>query len=189
MPNTWTRIVAHLHRLVPAAARSLRPAATADELSFLERTIGQALPASFREYLGVCNGQETQDDSPLIFGYHCLLGTRDIAKLWAMQTKLFADEGPITWVEEKQLRPVVWSRGWIAFSDYEATDRLVLDLDPGKQGACGQIFRHFPGVDLSDPDTVIAPSFEEFSKQLLARLEKNDFGIEEDMIVFDDDWI
>jgi len=189
MPDTWKRIIAQLTHLVPNAVRSLRPPATADELTRLERVIGQSLPESFREYLGTCNGQETHDYAPLLFGFHCLLGTHDIASLWTMQTALFADEGPLEWVKEKKIRPVHWSRGWIAFTDYEATDRLVLDLDPGKKGTPGQIFRHFPGIDLSDPDTVIAPSFEEFSKQMLARLEKKKFGLEEGIVVFDDDWI
>jgi cell wall assembly regulator SMI1 len=96
-----------------------------------------------------------------------------VAEIMALMTTmedLFGDEGPIEHIAENKIQPVLWDRLWVPFSEFEGTPRLILDLHPGRRGLPGQIFQSFPGVDLEDDATVIAPNFDAFSADLLRTL-------------------
>ncbi len=46
----------------------------------------------------------------------------------------------------------------------------MVDLHPGRHGTYGQVWQYWPGVDLAADGTVLAPTFGEFSTELLRRL-------------------
>lgn len=66
------------------------------------------------------------------------------------------------------------------FSDFEGSPRLILDLHPGRNGTYGQVWQHWPGVDLEDDGTVIAPTFGAFSNELLRRLATRNVAVDDD---------
>ncbi len=58
-------------------------------------------------------------------------------------------------------------------------------LDPGKNGTSGQIFKYHSGMSYQE---VIANSFEEFSNEILKRLQSNQFSYTDDVIAFEDSY-
>jgi cell wall assembly regulator SMI1 len=80
------------------------------------------------------------------------------------------DEDRIEWITEKKIQPVMWDSRWVSFSDCEGSPRLILDLHPGRSGTSGQVWQDLRGCDLEDGGTLIAPTFAEFSTELLRRL-------------------
>ena len=90
-------------------------------------------------------------------------------------------------VTEDKIKPFIWRRGWIPFTEYEGSDYLILDCDPGKNGTYGQVFLWCSGMDFSE---VTANSFGEFSRELLSRLTEKKFEISEfGTIEFEDYYI
>jgi len=84
-----------------------------------------------------------------------------------MMNDLFEDDDEqLDEVDEDRIKPLIWSKKWIPFTDYEASSRLILDLDPGENGISGQIFKYHSGMSYQE---VIADSFEEFSNEILKR--------------------
>ena len=62
-----------------------------------------------------------------------------------------------------------------------------MDCDPGKNGTYGQVFLWCSGMDYSE---IVADSFEEFSKEILARLIEKRFEVSEfGTIEFEDHYI
>ncbi len=91
------------------------------------------------------------------------------------------------WVAEDKIRPYIWRRHWIPFTEYEGSQYLILDCDPGKNGTYGQVFLWCSGMDYSE---IVADSFEEFSKEILARLIEKRFEVSEfGTIEFEDHYI
>jgi cell wall assembly regulator SMI1 len=154
----------------PDVATSVNPPAGSDAIDALERRVGAALPSSFKEYLATMDGQNDRGNLSWIAEFNRLLPVAEIMQLMMVMEELFGDEGPIEHIKENKIQPVLWDRQWVPFSEFEGTPRLILDLHPGRRGLPGQIVLSFPGVDLEDDATVIAPSFAAFSADLLQTL-------------------
>ncbi|MCL1919175.1 MAG: SMI1/KNR4 family protein [Peptococcaceae bacterium] len=190
----WEKIASQIKAISPKTHSTLNGPATKEELDSLSQTLNTQLPSTFCEYLFCFNGQNSgsqygfEDDCPLL-GYNYFLPVQRILETWQMMNKLFEDEPPIDWIKENKIKPVIWSPLWIPFTDYEASSRLILDLDPGKNGAYGQVFKYFPGMDYEGEsgegyDVIIASSFEEFSDHTLRRLTAKEFSLKDDVIEF-----
>ena len=190
----WGKIASQIKTISPKTHSTLNGPATKEELGSLSQTLNTQLPNSFCEYLSSFNGQNSggaygfEDDYPLL-GYNYFLPVQRILETWQMMTDLFEDEPPIDWIKENKIKPVIWSPLWIPFTDYEASSRLILDLDPGKNGTYGQVFKMFPGMDYEGEsgdkyDVIIASSFEEFSNYILKRLNAKEFSVKGDVIEF-----
>ncbi|WP_081496806.1 SMI1/KNR4 family protein [Brevibacillus sp. BC25] len=134
----------------------------------------------FRNYLSTWNGQ--QEHVPFI-GYNSFLSIPAIIETWSMLNDLFEDEEQVDWIEEDRIKPLIWSKKWISFTDFEASSHLILDLDPGRNGISGQIFKYHSGMGYQE---VIANSFEEFSIEILKRFQGNQISFTEGVISFDD---
>ncbi|SFF45724.1 Cell wall assembly regulator SMI1 [Paenibacillus algorifonticola] len=178
--DVWTNILQQVRTISNPIFATVNPPAAEEEIHRLERTLQVALPTAFRDYLSTMNGQH--DQVPFI-GYNYFLSIPDIIGTWSMMNQLFEDEEQVDWVNEDRIKPVIWSNKWIPFTDFEASSRLILDLDPGKNGIPGQIFKYMPGMSYQD---VIANSFEEFSNEMLKRFQANQFSFVDDVIAFDD---
>ncbi|PVM84601.1 SMI1/KNR4 family protein [Caulobacter endophyticus] len=166
----WPEIIAQLAS-TPEVLASLNPPASTREIDALERRVGARLPDSFKAYLATMDGQNDLGETAWLVEYNRFLPVAEIIETMDTMKALFAGEGRIAHIAENRIRPVLWDRRWIPFAGFMGSNHLVLDLHPGRKGVAGQIFQSFPGVDLEDDATVIADSFTDFSRDLLATLQ------------------
>lgn len=186
--NIWRTILQEINRIVNRNREVNKPA-TIEEIKYLEKSLEINLPDSFKNYLLIFNGQPNGDNEILpLIGYNNFLSIEEIIKTWNMMNELFADEEPIDWVNENKIKPVIWSSKWIPFTDFEGSPRLVIDLDPGKNGAIGQIFCCYPGMDYEAAE-LVSDSFEGFSNEILYRLKQNIVDLDDGIIGFTDNFI
>jgi cell wall assembly regulator SMI1 len=176
----WTEIVSRIAALSPGILASVNPPASLDAIDALERRIGVPLPDGVRQYLAVMDGQnDLGRDRPLI-GSSRFLPVARVIETMEVQCSLFADEDRIASITENRIQPVAWDRRWIPFSEFEGSPRLIVDLHPGRHGTYGQVWQYWPGIDLADDGTVLAPTFGEFSIELLRRLTSGGFDVSAD---------
>lgn len=180
--DVWENILKHIETISQPIYSTVNPPATEEEINLLESTLNVQLPSHFHSYLSTWNGQ--QEQVPFI-GYNSFLSIPDIIETWSMMNDLFEDEERVDWIDEDRIKPLIWSKKWIPFTDFEASSRLILDLDPGKNGISGQIFKYHSGMSYQE---VIANSFEEFSNEILKRLQSNQFSYTDDVIAFEDSY-
>ena len=175
MEQVWREILKQIKLASEDIYASVNPPADALEIQRLEEAVGVELPQAFRDYLSTMNGQKNTEEAardrnteiPLL-GFNPFLSVTGIIETWNMMNELFAGETkPLDWVEEDKIKPFTWRRHWIPFTEYEGSQYLILDCDPGKRGTYGQVFCWCSGMDYSD---VTENSFTEFSEEVLARL-------------------
>lgn len=184
MSTKWHEILEQIRLISTDIYSSVNGPATSSELHRLEETVGVELPQAFRDYLFTLNGQRNTEEAvrdrnaeiPLV-GYNPFLSVTGIIETWHMMNGLFAGEtDPLEWVAEDKIKPFIWRRHWIPFTEYEGSQYLILDCDPGKNGAYGQVFLWSSGMDYAE---VIADSFEAFTDGLLLRLSEKRFQMSE----------
>lgn len=71
------------------------------------------------------------------------------------------------------------------FADFEASNQLVLDLNPAQSGTFGQIISMSSGIDYQSDEIVVATDFREFSAKILALLKAKNFILQEGIICQD----
>ncbi len=184
MKNIWEEIKKETKRISPEIYKSINKPATNNEIYLLEKELKVELPDSFKDYLLVCNGQNHKQRVQLI-GYNQFMPILEIISDWKKMNKLFLGEPPIEFILENKIKPLYWSDKWIPFANFEGSNRLIMDLNAGKNGVNGQIIQLYPGCDLESDDCVISDSFEQFSNKILATLQNNDFKIEDGVIDFE----
>ena len=184
MERIWDKILEQLRQISSDIYASVGPPAGLSQIRLLEETVGVTLPQDFCGYLSALNGQKDTEEQtrdrnrelPLL-GYHPFLSISGMIETWDMMNELFSKEAePLEWVAEDKIRPYIWRRHWIPFTEYEGSQYLILDCDPGKNGTYGQVFLWCSGMDYSE---IVADSFEEFSKEILARLIEKRFEVSE----------
>ena len=195
MERIWDKILEQLRQISSDIYASVGPPAGLSQIRLLEETVGVTLPQDFCGYLSALNGQKDTEEKtrdrnrelPLL-GYHPFLSISGMIETWDMMNELFSKEAePLEWVAEDKIRPYIWRRHWIPFTEYEGSQYLILDCDPGKNGTYGQVFLWCSGMDYSE---IVADSFEEFSKEILARLIEKRFEVSEfGTIEFEDHYI
>ena len=195
MEQVWREILKQIKLASENIYASVNPPADALEIQRLEKAVGVELPQAFRDYLSTLNGQKNTEEAardrnteiPLL-GFNPFLSVTGIIETWNMMNELFAGETkPLDWVEEDKIKPFTWRRHWIPFTEYEGSQYLILDCDPGKNGTYGQVFCWCSGMDFLE---VAADSFEAFSIGLLSRLSEGKFEITEfGTIEFEDYYI
>lgn len=195
MKQIWDEILEQIRQISGDIYVSVDPPADPSQIRLLEETVGVTLPQDFCGYLSALNGQKDTEEQtrdrnrelPLL-GYHPFLSISGMIETWDMMNELFSKEAePLEWVAEDKIRPYIWRRHWIPFTEYERSQYLILDCDPGKNGTYGQVFLWCSGMDYSE---IVADSFEEFSKEILARLIEKRFEVSEfGTIEFEDHYI
>lgn len=181
--DIWQQIHHELSIISPEIGASFNHGATEAQLIELEKMIGQTLPEDFKDYLRLFNGQNNQDI--LFVGYNSLLSIEKIIAFYQMKMDLFADEPPIDWITVNKIQPMIWDKGWLPFADFEASNQLVLDLNPAQSGTFGQIISMSSGIDYQSDEIVVATDFREFSEQILALLKAKNFILQEGIICQD----
>ncbi len=195
MEQLWKEILEQIRLASEDIYASVNPPADPSEIKLLEETVGVELPEDFCGYLSTLNGQRNTEEQtrdrnteiPLL-GYYPFLSITGIIETWNMMNELFAKETePLDWVVEDKIKPYIWRKHWIPFTEYEGSQYLILDCDPGKNGTSGQVFPWCSGMDFSE---ITANSFGEFSQELLSRLTKKRYEISEfGTIEFEDYYI
>lgn len=189
MKDVWDNIQKELLGQAPITAESLNHQVDISEIQELERVTEYKLPTSFIDYLNTFNGQTHNNYEITFIGYNCLLPVREIIEEWKMLIQLFGNEPFIDFIKENKVQPRYWDKGWIPFSCFEADTRLVLDMNPGKNGVQGQILQMWGGQDLEGDEVVIADSFEEFSQKILDELKSKAFHVEDGVIILNEGWL
>lgn len=195
METLWNEILKQIKSISNDIYLSINAPADFSELQFLEETVGVKLPKAFSEYLSTMNGQKNTEENtrnrnaeiPLL-GFNMFLSVAGIIETWKMMNEIFPDDAnPIEWVHEDKIKPFTWRKHWIPFTDFEGSQYIILDCDPGVNGTYGQVFIWNSGIDYS---SVVADTFEEFSKGLLLRLSEKEFEVTEfGTIEFEDYYI
>ena len=180
--NLWQKIQQSLLAIAPSIGKSFQRPAKECQIKALEDVIAQPLPESFKEYLRTFNGQ-AQSDSPNYFmGYNLLLPTDEIIETYQMLVEDFEGESIADELNPNKIQPVLWDKGWIPFTDFEATTRICIDLNPATNGVKGQVIMLYPGIDYQSDEVVLANSFEEFTQKIWNILDAKDYSLEEGII-------
>ena len=181
-PSLWQKIQQSLLAIVPSIGESFQKPAEESQIKALEDAVTQPLPESFKEYLRTFNGQ-AQSDSPNYFmGYNLLLPTDEIIETYQMLVEDFEGESIADELNPNKIQPVLWDKGWIPFTDFEATTRICIDLNPATNGVKGQVIMLYPGIDYQSDEVVLANSFEEFTQKIWNILDAKDYSFEEGII-------
>ena len=160
-PSLWQKIQQSLLAIVPSIGESFQKPAEESQIKALEDVIAQSLPESFKEYLRTFNGQEQSDSPNYFMGYNLLLPTDEIIETYQMLVEDFEGESIADELNPNKIQPVLWDKGWIPFTDFEATTRICIDLNPATNGVKGQVIMLYPGIDYQSDEVVLANSFEE----------------------------
>ena len=180
--SLWQKIQQSLLAIVPSIGESFQKPAEESQIKALEDAVAQPLPESFKEYLRTFNGQ-AQSDSPHYFmGYNLLLPTDEIIETYQMLVEDFEGESIADELNPNKIQPVLWDKGWIPFTDFEATTRICIDLNPAANGVKGQVIMLYPGIDYQSDEVVLANSFEEFTQKIWNILDAKDYSFEEGII-------
>ena len=181
-PSLWQKIQQSLLAIAPSIGRSFQKPAQESQIKALEDAVTQPLPESFKQYLRTFNGQ-AQSDSPHYFmGYNLLLPTDEIIETYQMLVEDFEGESIADELNPNKIQPVLWDKGWIPFTDFEATTRICIDLNPATNGVKGQVIMLYPGIDYQSDEVVLANSFEEFTQKIWNILDAKDYSFEEGII-------
>ena len=180
--SLWQEIQQSLLVIAPSIGESFQKPAEESQIKALEDAVAQPLPESFKEYLRTFNGQ-AQSDSPHYFmGYNLLLPTDEIIETYQMQEEDFEGESIADELNPNKIQSVLWDKGWVPFTDFEATTRICIDLNPAANGVKGQVIMLYPVIDYQSDEVVLANSFEEFTQKIWDILDSKDYSFEEGII-------
>ncbi|GHS89185.1 hypothetical protein FACS189487_08930 [Campylobacterota bacterium] len=180
----WQQIINEIKRISPDIYKTVNQPAKITQIRELETVLDCALPQSFVDYLLVFNGQSEQGNEFPLFGFTRFLPVDEIIKTIEQQIELFGDEEPLEHIKENRIKPVLWNKRWLPFAEFNGDERLILDLDAGKNGKNGQIIHLWSGIDMEDDELLLANSFDEFDNVFLDHLKNNDFKIENGIMSF-----
>lgn len=139
--EAWTRLI---RALGPAAAElGLRPPATETDLVATEVMVGHTLPADYRAWLAIANGQDSTGLSILPRGGWLVQHDRVIEQ-WTHERGFDLDGDDYDAApgeHEERVRPFVFHPRRITIGGWELLDgdNTLIDLVPGPAGTKGQI--------------------------------------------------
>jgi cell wall assembly regulator SMI1 len=167
----WTRIVAWFHTHAPELAPDRRGAAPR-AIEEAEAELGLALPADYRAWLLLCDGQSTS--APGVDGLWRLHSVADVLDRWRMLRALDSELSHSPVPTEPGIRAGVWNAAWVPIAEDLGGNYLAIDLDPGRGGTMGQV------IDCQhDPPSYghHAPGFRAFLARLADDLEAGRYQV------------
>jgi cell wall assembly regulator SMI1 len=179
----WEKFTSRLERILPGCTSRFT---SADDIAVdkFESEIGILLPVDFKRYLQIAGGRKEHGTPLPIFGHFALPSLIEIKASRKNLIFLFGDEPTLGHIPENKLKPCIWDPLWIPFMESNATDRLILDLNPGKNGHFGQIARDYPGIDRASDSVAVSRSFEDFVQETSDRLQGTGCQVKEGRIDF-----
>lgn len=176
----WNRIERVLQAHVPETAKTLAPPATDDEIDVLEKSLGLRLPDSFRASLLVHNGQNDPTRCHDFSGEGLFLSTTEIVEMWKMNSEIdeqFRQQEPETW-NSREFDTEWWNKNWIPFTQNDMGG-LCISLEPKLFERIGEVVAF---VHDSSHEPKISPSFIDWLEGLAARLERDEFRVQDGLL-------
>ena len=151
----WKTIAAFLADNKPGMLETFLPPATATTIAAAETALGRSLPADYKQFLLLCNGQEPS--SPMV-GTCSLHRVERLADEYKELSSVFDEEDEVNRdLVAPGVRPLNFSAGWIPIGrSARGRDSLCLDMDPAEGGRPGQVIK--VAVNFDDRP-VVAPTF------------------------------
>lgn len=172
METIWNRLKKWMQQYAPHLLKELNQGATDQQLDDLEIAIQQKLPASFRSFYKIHNGQD--DYGKFILNSQELLSTHRILHEWKIWKKLieqdtFVIDGNIKKsTADKAIQPVWANTAWVPFTSNGGGDHYCLDFAPTSVGTNGQVITMIH----DDPKRLIlADSFQAWIEDYVYKLE------------------
>lgn len=160
----------------PRLLNILRPGATRDAVKELERLTGTPMPASFKEFYAIHDGQQKARAG--LVDADQLLSLEDIITQWHHWKDLL-DAGTFSWNEEPifstpdtGIKNDWWNPLWVPFTGDGFGNHLCIDLDPAPEGTCGQVITFWHD---DSHRAIVAPSFEAWLQGYITALEKGEY--------------
>ncbi|SJM58890.1 SMI1/KNR4 family protein [Gulosibacter sp. 10] len=175
--RAWDVIDRVLHDRVPAVARTLRGPASEAGIDRLAEAVGRELPEEFAASLRIHDGQDNPTSLLDLFDHQTLMSAEAMIEHSAMRVDALGDdlEDVADWMEPEKVRPIMNCRGWLQFTQAEASG-FALDLEPLPAGDYGQVI-HLP-VDGLTPAPEYA-SYAAWLSDLAERFEAGAFRVED----------
>lgn len=159
---------------------ALRKPVSDVQLRQFQSRLGAKLPVDFVQSLKVHDGlRDSYLGQIRLFDTWALLPVREISMEWKSMTALQAEcgfGGCQFKVNSRIKNDAHWRPGWVPFMDADG-DKLVIDLDPGKKGKIGQVFKWSNSG--SFPTSLLADSFGEWLADVAERFAKRQFRLDE----------
>lgn len=172
MKKRWKRIKTWMRVNAPQLLESLNPGATKADFIALETAVGKKLPAAFKNFYTIHNGQQEGSDG--LVDTDELLSTVRMLQEWRTWKELI-DAGTfndMTGEPDPGVKPDWYNRYWIPITYDGAGNHYVMDLDPAEGGNVSQIV----SVDHEDGRRkLLAPSFKVFIKDYVQKLENGEY--------------
>lgn len=176
MQEYWTRWENWMKQHAPRLLNILNPGVTYEAMDSLEKLIGTAMPADFKAFYAIHNGQQKTRTG--LIDADQLLPVEDIIDKWHYWqdlldagTFMYNDE-PIASEPDTGIRNNWWNPLWIPVTSDGFGNYLCIDLDPAPEGTHGQI------ITLWHDDghrEIIAPSFREWIARYIDAVERGDY--------------
>jgi molybdopterin molybdotransferase len=174
MKNTISKLISIAKEKNPNLIIELNKGAKKSEISTLEKIIDKELPSDFVKFYSHCNGFSI--NSIRLFNGLRLLSIAEIIVLWQSMNEInksgafIVDGKPIFAETDKEIKNDWWNENWLPITDNLSGDYTILDLDPNKKGAYGQLFEFW-----HDPNfrKLIASSLENFIVKTTENINSN----------------
>lgn len=181
--DLWSRMEKWLEKKLPASLKSLNGGIGKSDFDAFEKELGIALPADFKLFYSIHNGQQEDENLGIFFGLRPL-PLSEIISHWQECKELSAksdkESGILSGFKSfppNSVRRQFLNEHWVPFTHDYSGNHIGVDLDPGPKGTFGQIINF--GRD-SDVKFVLARSFGEFFQRLVSELERGNFIIDDD---------
>lgn len=171
--QSWTLIEKTLKSKFPSVEATLNSGASLEKLDELEALVGQPLPADFRASLLRHDGQFDPTRQLDLINFNRLLTVDEMIQEWRLFQELFIDFDEIEWLTPIKIKNLVWSPGWIKFTDADGSG-FVVDLDPAASGVSGQVFYRQNSENETETWT---DSYSEFLSRLATLLDRGEYEL------------
>ncbi|HVI43467.1 MAG TPA: SMI1/KNR4 family protein [Chitinophaga sp.] len=176
MQDYWTRWENWMQHHAPPLLNILNPGVNTDTITSLERLTGTALPADFKNFYAIHNGQQRKRTG--LIDADQLLPVEEIIEVWHRWQDLLDagtfmhNDEPFASEPDTGIRNNWWNPKWIPITSDGFDNHLCIDMDPAPEGRTGQViaFWHDDGHR-----EVIAPSFRKWVDNYVSGLEKGEY--------------
>ena len=176
LAERWKTIDAWLEREHPARRAEFLPGASAASIAEAEAVLGLTLPAEYKEFLALHDGQEP--GSPMVESAS-LMPLEEVVRRHAILAELFPQRAAIDPAEvDAEVRAVELSASWIPIGvSARGRDVLCLDLDPAEGGTAGQVI-----LVVLDDDVraLVAPGFGDLLSRYFEEAQIGEIDLDDD---------
>ncbi|RBL93850.1 SMI1/KNR4 family protein [Chitinophaga flava] len=176
MQEYWIRWETWMRQHAPKLLNILNPGVTYEAVESLEKLIDSPLPADFKAFYAVHDGQR-KARTGLVDG-DLLLSVEDIADNWHYWQDLLDagtftyNDHPIASEPDTGIRSSWWNPLWIPITSDGFGNHLCLDLDPAPEGHHGQIIALWHDDNHRE---IVASSFREWISGYIDAIERGDY--------------